>query len=145
VKVLLVSRNPAARRWMRRALEPSWEVVEAGDGKEAVDAAARGRIDVVVGEEIVVPYGAFGMTRDLKILENAPRVVLLLERALDVWLARWSGADAWLLQPVDPVALRDAVRAPESVPPISEDAGADEPPRAHAVAGTPYTEAIERT
>ncbi|MCA1830690.1 MAG: hypothetical protein ABR552_08215 [Actinomycetota bacterium] len=144
MKVMLVSRKPAARRWMRRTLEPSWQVVEASDGLEGVALAERGGVDVVVSEEIVVPYGAFGMTRDLKILRDPPRVVLLLERAQDVWLARWSGADAWLLQPVDPVALRDAIRAPENVPPVSEDAGRDEPVRVHAVPGTPYTEATER-
>jgi DNA-binding response OmpR family regulator len=36
-------------------------------------------------------------------------VVLILAREQDAWLARWSGADAWMTKPVDPFALADAV------------------------------------
>jgi len=34
-------------------------------------------------------------------------IVILLERKQDAWLARWSGADAWFVEPVDPFALAD--------------------------------------
>jgi DNA-binding response OmpR family regulator len=36
-------------------------------------------------------------------------VVLVLARAQDTWLARWSGADAWVTKPVDPFELADIV------------------------------------
>jgi hypothetical protein len=36
-------------------------------------------------------------------------VVLVLARAQDEWLAKWSGADAWFTRPVDPFALADRV------------------------------------
>ena len=36
-------------------------------------------------------------------------IVILLERKHDVWLARWSGADAWFVRPVDPFELADRV------------------------------------
>ena len=130
---------------MRRALDPSWSVKEASDGLEALDVARAGGIDVVIAEEIVVPYGAFGLTRDLKILADPPRVVVLLERAQDTWLARWSGADVWLLQPVDPVGLRAAIAqsptAEHPPPPTTAEPNVDEPLRAHAVPGSPHTEA----
>ena len=35
--------------------------------------------------------------------------MILLDRAVDEWLARWAGADAWFVKPVDPFALADAV------------------------------------
>jgi DNA-binding response OmpR family regulator len=35
--------------------------------------------------------------------------VILLDRKQDEWLARWSGADAWFVKPVDPFALADAL------------------------------------
>ena len=34
-------------------------------------------------------------------------IVILLERSHDAWLARWSGADAWFVKPVDPFELAD--------------------------------------
>ncbi len=34
-------------------------------------------------------------------------IVILLERKHDAWLARWSGADAWFVKPVDPFELAD--------------------------------------
>ena len=33
--------------------------------------------------------------------------MIVLERKHDAWLARWSGADAWFVKPVDPFALAD--------------------------------------
>ena len=34
-------------------------------------------------------------------------VVSLLDRPQDAWLARWSGADAWFVKPVNPFELGD--------------------------------------
>jgi hypothetical protein len=34
-------------------------------------------------------------------------IVILLERKHDAWLAKWSGADAWFVKPVDPFELAD--------------------------------------
>ena len=36
---------------------------------------------------------------------------MLLDRIADVFLARRSGADGWLVKPLDPLRLRRAVRA----------------------------------
>ena len=37
--------------------------------------------------------------------------MIILERKHDAWLARWSGADAWFVKPVDPFELADRVLA----------------------------------
>ena len=34
-------------------------------------------------------------------------IVILLDRQHDAWLAKWSGADAWFVKPVDPFELAD--------------------------------------
>jgi hypothetical protein len=39
---------------------------------------------------------------------------MLLDRAPDVFLARRSNADAWLVKPLDPVPLRRAARAAQA-------------------------------
>jgi DNA-binding response OmpR family regulator len=36
-------------------------------------------------------------------------IVILLDRPHDRWLAKWSGADAWFVKPVDPFALADRI------------------------------------
>jgi hypothetical protein len=35
--------------------------------------------------------------------------VILLERSQDAWLAKWSGADAWFVKPVNPFELADTL------------------------------------
>jgi DNA-binding response OmpR family regulator len=67
--------------------------------------------EVVVADEIASREGAFGLARDLRGAEQVfpGAIVILLERKHDVWLAKWSGADAWFVKPVDPFALADKV------------------------------------
>ena len=105
VNVLLVSRSERARAWMRRAQAQDWTFDEASNGLEAVRRARDEEHDLVIADETTEPFGAFGLARELKILPDPPAVIVLLERAQDVWLAKWSGADAWLLQPIDPFEL----------------------------------------
>jgi hypothetical protein len=59
--------------------------------------------------------------------------VILLERRQDAWLARWSGADAWFVRPIDPFALVERVLE------LIGGAGATEP------AGTMSTTVREET
>jgi DNA-binding NarL/FixJ family response regulator len=63
--------------------------------------------DIVVADEITSRAGAFALARDLRGAEPAftGRIVILLERSVDRWLADWAGADAALLKPVDPFEL----------------------------------------
>lgn len=109
MNVLVVSRDERARAWARGALGTGAVIHEVGDGLEAVEAARREMFDVVVADETAEPYGAFGLARELKHIPDPPAVVVLLERAQDVWLAKWSGADRWLVRPVDPFELAAAV------------------------------------
>jgi len=118
VKVLLISADPAVRgsmalaiRSVQRRLNEPFEVLEANDGVRGIALAWRHLPDVVVADEITSRAGAFAVARDLKGAEPAfpGVVVILLERAQDEWLARWSGADAWFDKPVNPFELGDAV------------------------------------
>ncbi|HEY1331447.1 MAG TPA: hypothetical protein VGH10_08240 [Actinomycetota bacterium] len=120
MKVLLVSADPALRAHMavamrgaRRALggnEP-FTALEAADGAAGIAIAWRERPDIVVADEITSRAGAFALTRELKgaRVPFAGRIVILLDRPQDEWLASWAGADAWFVKPVDPFALGDTV------------------------------------
>jgi CheY-like chemotaxis protein len=114
IKVLLVASAQRVRERLRLALErlesgdPADEVqfLETGNGNDATVLAETRRPDLVVVEVGVTPYGAFGITRDIKgSPETACPVIIVLERPQDEWLARWSGADALVNRPADPFAL----------------------------------------
>lgn len=117
MKALVISPDPALRHQLRTAIrglerrtaEP-WTVSEAADGRQGLRVAWRELPDLVVADEIASGAGAFAVARDLKgATEPFPgAVILILARAQDEWLARWSGADGWLTKPVDPFALADA-------------------------------------
>jgi DNA-binding response OmpR family regulator len=118
VKALLISPDPKVRENLRvtlGALESQagqpWRYLEAVDGLEGIRAAWRERPDVVVADEIASRAGAFAVVKDLKgAIEPFPGVVVVvLARRQDEWLAKWSGADAWFVKPVDPFALADTV------------------------------------
>jgi DNA-binding response OmpR family regulator len=95
---------------MRAALDMAWVIDEASNGNEALARAKKDHYDLVITDETSEPFGAFGLARELKILPDAPAAIVLLERKVDVWLAKWSGADRWLMQPIDPFALARTAR-----------------------------------
>ncbi len=81
----------------------------ARNGELGVTAALRDRPDVIVADEIASRAGAFALARSLRDHSQPYTgiIVILLERKHDAWLARWSGADAWFVKPVDPFELAD--------------------------------------
>ena len=110
MNVLVVSRSERARAWMRRALDPAWQIDEATNGLEALKRARDDEYDLVIADETTEPFGAFGLARELKILPDPPAAMVLLERPQDNWLAKWSGTDRWLTQPIDPFELKQTAR-----------------------------------
>lgn len=81
----------------------------AANGELGTRAALRDRPDIIVADEIASRAGAFALTKTLR--DDADPytgvVVILLERRHDEWLAKWSGADAWFVKPVDPFEIAD--------------------------------------
>ena len=116
VKVLLVSPDASSRELLRvavgsleRRLGEPLEFLDAVDGEQGARIGLRERPDAVVADEIASRAGAFSLARDLRgaVDPYLGPIVILLERKHDAWLARWSGADAWFVRPVDPFALAD--------------------------------------
>jgi DNA-binding response OmpR family regulator len=118
VDVLLVSPDPASRGLMALAVRSIERRVgsplrfrAAKNGELGIRAALRDRPEIVVADEIASRAGAFALAKALRD-DTAPFtgvIVILLERKHDAWLARWSGADAWFVRPVDPFELADRV------------------------------------
>ncbi len=85
------------------------EFLEAADGSQGIRVGLRERPDAIVADEFASREGAFSLARTLR-GEPVPfvgAIVILLERPQDAWLARWSGADAWFVKPVDPFEVAD--------------------------------------
>jgi DNA-binding response OmpR family regulator len=116
VEVLLVSPDPRSRELMaltvrsiERRLGTELRFRAAANGELGAKAALRERPAAVVADEIASRAGAFALARSLRDDNDPYRgiIIILLERKHDEWLARWSGADAWFVQPVDPFELAD--------------------------------------
>ena len=115
MRILVVSEDPRMLDFVRSSVGPEPEYSSASNGLEAVRMAEGDVPQVVVADETTEPFGGFGLSRELKMLAIPPRVIVLLERAQDKWLAKWLGADRWLVRPIDPFELAEAVRAPAAI------------------------------
>ena len=103
------------------------------DGRDVTLAVTQRTPDVAVLDLQVGSMGAMAVTMDLRLDESGGRlphipVVMLLDRIADVHLARRSGAEGWLVKPIDSLRLRRAVKEVcssggvwhESVPPAMQ-------------------------
>ncbi len=69
-----------------------------------------GGVDLAVLDGEATPAGGMGICKQLKDeIAQCPPIVVLTGRADDVWLARWSHADAAVPHPVDQVKLSRVV------------------------------------
>jgi DNA-binding response OmpR family regulator len=115
--VLLVSDLASLRRELDTALAgPDVLIEEASSGPEAIARVKRGDIDLVIVDLQVGAMGGMAITMELRNLESyggadSVSVLMLLDRRPDVFLARRSGADGFVVKPLDPQRLRAAVRA----------------------------------
>ena len=104
MKVLLVADSPWVINQTHAALGGSHEIVEVDDPYEAENTLAAAAADVVLIDMQVGSMGGMALTRSLKgvvMAGEAPDapMVLLLDRSADEFLAKRSGADAWLIKP----------------------------------------------
>lgn len=112
-KLLIVDDEPNIRLLIKRTFEDEYEVLEAKNGKEAIDSALR-HLPSVILMDIMMP-NTDGLTA-LNTLINDKRTssipVIMLTGAgheLNEQLARSLGAQAYLRKPITPHELLDAV------------------------------------
>ncbi len=85
-------------------------------GVDVLPAVQASLPDLVVLDLQIGNMGGMAACLNLRLEEGAGRlghapVLMLLDRRADVFLARRSGAEGWLLKPLDPIRLGRAVRA----------------------------------
>jgi DNA-binding response OmpR family regulator len=99
---------------IRLVLEGGDVVVRSVDQGSEVRVAMREKLpDLVILDLQIGNMGGIATCMDVRLEEGAGRlghapVLILLDRRPDVFLARRSGADGWLLKPINPIRLRAA-------------------------------------
>ena len=87
----------------------------ATDGREVAGRVANRTPDIAILDLQIGTMGGMAVTMDLRLdhssgaLPHVP-VLMLLDRSADIHLARRSGANGWLIKPLDALRLRRAVR-----------------------------------
>ena len=90
-------------RWVRR-------------GEDVRESVNRQPADLVIADMQIGTMGGVAVILDLKLEADAGRLepcptLLVLDRRPDVFMARRSGAEGWIVKPLDPIRLRTAVSA----------------------------------
>ncbi|MDP8958802.1 MAG: response regulator [Actinomycetota bacterium] len=114
-KVLLVTDEPWVRNQVRAALtQPSTTLLEEADPFRVPDLVLDERPDVVLIDSQIGTMGGMATTRairDAVLMRGAQpvRVVILLDRQADAFLAQRAGAASWLTKPFTSHQLQEAM------------------------------------
>jgi DNA-binding response OmpR family regulator len=118
VPVIVVASDAA---YLRREIAavadgPDVEIRQVESGPEVVASVRDDPADLVVVDLQMGNMGGMAVCLELRLQESygdLPHipVLMLLDRRPDVHLARRSGAEGWLVKPLDPLRLRRAIRA----------------------------------
>lgn len=89
-------------------------IVVCRDGRHVAPYVSERAPDVAVLDLQSGTMGGMAVAMDLRLDESGGRIphvpiVLLLDRDADIHLARRSGADGWLVKPLDPIRLNKAI------------------------------------
>ncbi len=95
---------------------PKTTFTHCRDGRSVVGVVKARTPDLVILDLQSGTMGGVAVTMDLRLDESGgtlPHVpiLMLLDRAADIHMARRSGADGWLIKPLDPLRLRRASKA----------------------------------
>ena len=95
---------------------PEFTVRHVDDGADVLAAVVERDTDLAVLDLQIGNQGGMATCLDLRLEESGGRlehipVLMLLDRRADVFLARRSEAEGWLVKPLDPIRLRRAIRA----------------------------------
>ncbi len=95
---------------------PDVLIEEVANGPDVIHRVKQGGIDLVIVDMQIGAMGGMAICMDLRHEESygaadPVSVLMLLDRRPDVFLARRSGAEGFVVKPLDPQRTRSAVRA----------------------------------
>lgn len=89
---------------------PELDYLEVATAPVVIKTLDAGGVDLAILDGEATPAGGMGIAKQLKDeIADCPPILVLTGRRDDVWLARWSGAEAAVEHPIDPLVLADAV------------------------------------
>ncbi len=115
--ILVASDAPSVRAEVIGTVRrPDLEIREARSGPEVIAAVLEELPDLVVVDLQMGNMGGMAVCLELRLDASYGRighvpVLMLLDRRPDVFLARRSGAEGWLVKPLDPIRLRRSIDA----------------------------------
>ena len=114
--VLIASDAPWVHDDISAALPGATTVRRLIAGRAVAPAVSEQKPDLVVLDLQIGNMGGMATCLELRNEESGGRlphvpVLMLLDRQADVYLARQSRADGWLVKPLDPIRVRKAVNA----------------------------------
>lgn len=109
--IAAIGRRPSADGPLVSMTEIATEPALMAALDASVDEISRGGVGIslVILDGEATPAGGMGIARAIKDeIFNAPKILLVIGRASDAWLASWSRADAIVAHPIDPSVLAGA-------------------------------------
>lgn len=111
--ILIVDDDPADRKLVCRILDKKYNILEASNGKEAVDLACNEKPDLIL-MDIMMPeldgYSALSMIKRNPITTGIPVIMLTdLETELNTRLAKEWGASDYLIKSTNHHVLLDRI------------------------------------
>ncbi len=114
--IYIVSDSQNLKNTITSALAgPGNELVELSSGKELMELLKEDKPDLVILDLQIGNMGATAITLDIRLEEGARRIdptkiLVLLDRRADVFMTRRSGADGFVLKPINALKIRRAVK-----------------------------------
>lgn len=115
--ILVASDAPSVRSEILAVVDaPGNDVTEASSGPDVLAAVSDAAPDLLVVDLQVGSMGGMAICLELRLEESygaLPHipVLMLLDRRADVFLARRSGAEGWIVKPLDPIRIRRSTAA----------------------------------
>lgn len=116
MNVLIASDSASVRQLVKESVpDPSATVREVTRGVEVTPAIREQAPDLAVVDLQIGKMGGMAVCQDLHLESGAGRlpkvpILMLLDRRADVFLARRSHAEGWVVKPLDPIRLGRAMR-----------------------------------
>jgi DNA-binding response OmpR family regulator len=116
MNVLVASDSASVRSLVRESVpDPAAAVREVTRGVEVVPAIRTETPDLAVIDLQIGKMGGMAVCQELHLEAGADRlprvpILMLLDRRADVFLARRSHVDGWVVKPLDPIRLARAMR-----------------------------------
>lgn len=115
-RILLAADSKSVRDEVRSVLaDGETSFIEIDRGNNVVEIAKKQPLDLAILDMQMASMGGIATCLELRLEESGGRlehipVLLLLDRRPDVFLARRSGAEGWLIKPLNSVRIKNCVK-----------------------------------